>query len=99
MPNDPRFHYLQLCDDNWKLKHWILKNYSSWVRNHLAPDGAAKAEKEALDDENLFKISPDPSDNELRLMLDLSNVISYAESSDTLKDIMVGFFFLHIKET
>ena len=29
--NDPRFHYLQLCDDNWKLKYWISKNYPSWV--------------------------------------------------------------------
>jgi hypothetical protein len=29
--NDPRFHYLGLCNDNWKLKYWILKNYPSWV--------------------------------------------------------------------
>jgi hypothetical protein len=94
MLNDPRFHYLRLCDDNWKIKHWISKNYPSWVRNHLAPDGAAKAKKEALDDENLFKISPDPSDNELKMTPDLSDVISHAESSDALEDIMVGFFFL-----
>ena len=34
MLNDPRFHYLRLCDDNWKFKHWMSKNYPSWVRNH-----------------------------------------------------------------
>jgi hypothetical protein len=99
MLNDPRFHYLQLCNDNWKLKHWISKNYPSWVRNHLVPDSAAKAKKEALDDENLFKISPDPSDNKLKMMLDLSDVIPHAKSSDALEDIMVGFLFPHNKET
>jgi hypothetical protein len=47
-----------------------------------------KVKKEALDNENLFKIMPDPSD-----------VISHEESSDVLEDIMVGFFFSHIKGT
>lgn len=32
MLNNQRFHYLQLCDDNWKLKYWISKNYPSWVK-------------------------------------------------------------------
>lgn len=62
--NDPRFHYLRLCDDNWKLKHWMSKNYPSWVKNHRATDGGAKGKRVALDDENLLKITPDPSDNE-----------------------------------
>ncbi|KAI0279679.1 hypothetical protein BC826DRAFT_975786, partial [Russula brevipes] len=30
MLNDTKFHYLRLCDDNWKLKYWISKNYPSW---------------------------------------------------------------------
>jgi hypothetical protein len=47
-----------------------------------------KAKKEALDNKNLFKIMPDPS-----------NVISHEESSDVLENIMVGLFFPHIKET
>lgn len=60
--NDPKFHYLRLCDDNWKLKYWISKNYPSWVRNHLVSGGVAKAKKEALDNKDLLKITPDPSD-------------------------------------
>jgi len=72
--NDPRFHYLRLCDDNWKLKYWISKNYPSWVRNHLIASTSAKA-KEALDSENLLKISPEPSE---------SDQLYTGESSDTL---------------
>jgi hypothetical protein len=62
--NDPRFHYLGLCDDNWKLKYWISKNYPSWVRNHLISDTTVKLEPkaEAVDNENLLKISPEPSE-------------------------------------
>ena len=31
--NDPRFHYLRLCSNNWKLKYWTSKNYplGDWV--------------------------------------------------------------------
>jgi hypothetical protein len=86
--NNPRFHYLQLCNNNWKLKHWISKNHPSWVRNHLVPDSAVKVKREALDNENLFKIMPDPS-----------NVISHEESSDALENITLGFFFPHVKGT
>ena len=86
MLNDPRFHYLRLCDNNWKLKHWISKNYPSWVRNHLVPDSAVKAKKDALDNANLFKIMLDPSD-----------VVSHEELSDALEDITVGFFFAQVK--
>jgi hypothetical protein len=92
--NDPRFHYLQLCDDNWKLKHWILKNYPSWVRNHLVPNGVAKAKKEALDNENLLKITPDPENNENLKITDPSNVISH---EDIMPIITVGFSFLTLK--
>jgi hypothetical protein len=65
MLNDPRFHYLGLCDDNWKLKYWISKNYPSWVRNHLISDTShttVKAKEEALDNDSLLKISPEPSE-------------------------------------
>ena len=83
MLNDSRFNYLRLCDDNWKLKHWISKNYPSWVRNHLACDGAAKAKKEALDNENLLKITPEPDplkDESLKITSDPTSMIS---SEDT----------------
>ena len=90
MLNDPRFHYLQLCNDNWKLKHWMLKIYPSWVRNHLIPDSTVKAKKEALDNMNLFTIMPDTLDNKLKMTLDPSDVISH-------EDIMVGFSFLMLK--
>ena len=94
---DPRFHYLRLCDDNWKLKHWISKNYPSWVRNHLALDSTVKAKKEALDNKNLLKITPDPSDDELKMMPDQSDALAHEESStDTLENIRVSFFFPHI---
>jgi hypothetical protein len=93
--NDPRFHYLRLCDDNWKLKHWISKNYPSWVRNHLVPDRVAKAKREALDNENLLKITPDSENNEnLKIASDPSNVISH---EDITPIIMVGFSFLTLK--
>jgi hypothetical protein len=97
--NEPRFRYLRLCDDNWKLKYWISKNYPSWVRNHLTPDGAAKAKKEVLDNEGLLRITPDPSDHEdaLKIASDLSNVISHEESSDTHADITVSFSSLVLK--
>ena len=62
--NDPRFHYLQLCNDNWKLKYWISKNYPSWVRNHLISDTTVKAKAEALDNQNLLKISESPEPSE-----------------------------------
>jgi hypothetical protein len=97
--NDPRFYYFRLCDDNWKLKHWISKNYPSWVRNHLVPDGTVKAKKEALDNKNLFKIMSDPSDNELKMTPDGSDVMSHEESIDVLEDITVGCFFPHVNET
>lgn len=84
--SDPRFDYLRLCDDNWKLKHWITKNYPSWVRNHLVPDGVPKAKKEALDNNDLLKIAPDPLE---------SDGILHGESSDVLKDITVCVFFPH----
>jgi hypothetical protein len=32
MLNEPAFFYLWLCDNNWKLKLWILRNYPSWVK-------------------------------------------------------------------
>jgi hypothetical protein len=98
--NDSRFNYLQLCDDNWKLKYWILKNYPSWVRNHLMSDGAAKAKKEALDNKNLFKITPEPdpsSEENLQIASDPTNVISYEGSSGVHEDIMVCFCFLMLK--
>ncbi|KAI0282449.1 hypothetical protein BC826DRAFT_1110770 [Russula brevipes] len=84
MLNDPRFHYLRLCDDNWKLRYWISKNYPSWVRNHLVLDGATKAKKDSpdLDNENLLRITPDPSNDELRMTLEPSNATSHNESCD-----------------
>jgi hypothetical protein len=91
--NNSRFNYLRLCDDNWKLKHWISKNYPSWVRNHRASDGAAKAKKEALDNENLLKITPEPdasNDESLRIASVSTSVIS---SEDTT----VCFSFLTLK--
>lgn len=92
--NEPRFHYLRLCDDNWKLKYWITKNYPSWARNHLSPNGATKAKKDALDNESLIRISPDLLDNEdpLEITSDPSNVISHKESIDARADITVRFF-------
>ena len=99
MLNDPRFHYLRLCNDNWKLKHWISKNYPSWARNHLAAHGVAKAKKETLDDENLIKIAPDLLNNEALpgTALEPSNVIPHEESSDAHEDITVCFCFLVAK--
>ena len=99
--NDPRFYYLRLCDDNWKLKHWISKNYPSSVRNHLVPDGAAKAKREeALNNESLLKITPEPSDNEnlIKIASDPSNVISHDKSSDAHEDITASLVFPHTKE-
>ena len=91
MLNDPRFHYLGLCDDNWKLKYWISKNYPSWVRNHLISDTTVKleAKAEALDNENLLKISPEPSEP------DHLYTISQGESSESpdSEDVAVGFSF------
>jgi len=58
--NDSRFHYLGLCNDNWKLKYWISKNYPSWVQNHLISDTTVKVKTEALDNENLLKVSLEP---------------------------------------
>jgi len=98
--NNSRFNYLQLCDNNWKLKYWISKNYPSWVRNHLMSDGAAKAKKEALDNKNLFKITPEPdpsSEENLQIALDPTNVISYEGSSGVHEDIMICFCFLMLK--
>jgi DNA-directed RNA polymerase delta subunit len=85
--NDPRFRYLQLCDNNWKLKYWISKNYPSWVKNHLVTLGIMKAKKEILNDKNLVKITPDASDPETLpdIAMDLSNAIPH-------EDIMVLFF-------
>lgn len=87
MLNDPRFNYLRLCDDNWKLKHWISKNYPSWVRNHLTSDTNAKTKEEVLDNPSLLKISPEPSEP------DHSYMKSCGESSDTLgsEDMAVRF--------
>jgi len=85
--NDPRFHYLGLCDDNWKLKYWISKNYPSWVRNHLISDATVKAKAEALDNENLLKISPEPSEPD---QLDTN---SRGESSDMLDSEDVAVIF------
>ena len=96
---DPRFYFLRLCDDNWKLKHWISKNYPSWVRNHLITDGDAKAKKEALDNESLLKITPEPSDNENPLCnkTDLSPMRSQEKSSNVHKDIAVRSSFLCLR--
>jgi hypothetical protein len=80
--NDPRFCYLRLCDNNWKLKYWISKNYPSWVRNHLVARGTAKANKDTMDDENL----PDIASN-------LSNTISPEESNDAHEDLTVRVLF------
>ena len=99
--NDPRFHYLHLCDDNWKLKHWITKNYPSWVRNHLnlVLEGVLKVKKEALDIENLLKIMPEPSDskNPLKSASDSLNVISHEESKVNTTDlnIMNPLWYVH----
>jgi len=98
--NNSRFNYLRLCDDNWKLKYWILKNYPLWVRNHLMSNRAAKAKKEALDNKNLFKITPEPdlsSKENLQIASDPTNVISYEGSSGMHKDITVCFCFLMLK--
>lgn len=99
--NESRFHYLRLCDDNWKLKHWISKNYPSWVRNHIIPDRLAKAKDEALDNKKLLKITPEPSDNEnlLKAASDQSNLkaISHEKLSDMHEDITVGFSLLLLK--
>ena len=94
--NDPRFCYLRLCDDNWKLNYWIAKNYPSWVRNHLAPaaDKVVKAKRESLDNKDLIKIAPDPSDDDVDVSPDPSDGISHEESLEVLEDIMVRFFFL-----
>ena len=54
MLNDPRFHYLGLCNDNWKLKYWISKNYPSWVWNHLSDTAILKLKGEALNNKNLL---------------------------------------------
>lgn len=91
---DPRFCYLRLCDDNWKLKYWVSKNYPSWVKNHLVAPGTAKARKDVLDNENLIKIASDPSDNETipEIALDPSNAIPRKEHSDGHEDITVCFF-------
>ena len=94
--NDPQFCYLQLCDDNWKLNYWIVKNYLSWVRNHLAPamDKVMKAKWESLDNKNLIKIAPDPSDVDNDVSPDPSDGILHEESLEVLEDITVHFFFL-----
>lgn len=96
MLNDSRFNYLRLCDDNWKLKHWISKSYPSWVKNHLASNKAAKAK--ALDNANLLEITPEPSNDEnlLNIALDPINAISHEESSDVHEDITVCFSFLSL---
>jgi hypothetical protein len=99
MLNDDKFHYLRLCEDNWKLKHWISKNYPSWVRNHLVSDRDAKAKKNPLDNEKLLKITPDLSDNELRTTADPSEVIPPEESTDYLEDSAVGLFFPCVEDT
>ncbi|KAF8229218.1 hypothetical protein L208DRAFT_1287493 [Tricholoma matsutake] len=76
--NDPRFHYLGLCNNNWKLKYWVSKNYPSWVQNHLISDTVVKAKAEALNNENLLNISPEPLEpNQL-------STNSHQELSDTL---------------
>jgi hypothetical protein len=98
--NDSRFNYLRLCDDNWKLKYWISKNYPSWVRNHLTSDGAAKAKKEALDNKNLFKITPEPdplNEENFQIVSDPTNVNSYEGSSGVHEDVTVCFCFLVLK--
>jgi len=99
--NDPRFHYLRLCDDNWKLRYWASKNYPSWIRNHPITEGAAKAKKEAtLDDKNLLTITPDPSENEdpLEVASDLApSVISHEGSSGAQEGIAVGSSYLLLK--
>jgi len=99
MLNDDRFHYLRLCEDNWKLKHWISKNYPSWARNHLVSDGVAKAKKNPLDNEKLLEITPDLSDNELRMTEDPPEVVPPEESTDALEDSTVGLFFPCVEDT
>jgi hypothetical protein len=83
--NDSRFNYLRLCNDNWKLKYWISKNYPLWVKNHIPSDRAAKAKKDVLENENLLKITPepDPSNEEnLNIASGPTNVSSHEGSSD-----------------
>jgi hypothetical protein len=29
------FTEFRLCDNNWKLHHWVTRNYASWHQNHL----------------------------------------------------------------
>ncbi|KAI0277095.1 hypothetical protein BC826DRAFT_1113951 [Russula brevipes] len=90
MLNDDRFHYLRLCEDNWKLKHWISKNYPSWARNHLVSNGVVKAKKNPLDNEKLLEITPDLSDNELRMTEDPPEVVPPEESTDALEDSTIN---------
>lgn len=94
--NDPQFCYLQLCNNNWKLNYWIVKNYPSWVRNHLTPavDKVVKAKWESLNNKDLIKIAPDPSDDDIDISPDPSDGISHEESLEVLEDITVHFFSL-----
>jgi hypothetical protein len=96
MLNEPSFHYLRLCDDNWKLRHWISKNYLSWVKNHLLPNRDAKAKKDSLnlDNADLLRITPDPLSNELRMTLEPPSVISHEQSSDMPEVIPVRYLLL-----
>jgi hypothetical protein len=105
--NDPRFSYLRLCDDNWKLKYWVSKNYPSWVKNHIqvVSPGTAKVKKDVLNNGNLIKMAPDPSDNETppEIASDRSNAIPREESSDERidehEDITVYFWLPHGKDS
>ena len=98
--NDSRFHYLRLCDDNWKLRHWISKNYPSWVRNHLIPDGVGKPKKEALGNDKLLEFTPCPLDDEnlLKIISDPPSVTPQEESSLVHTDVEVSFIFPVLKK-
>jgi hypothetical protein len=95
MLNKPTFFYLRLCNNNWKLKLWISRNYPSWVKTHLIPDGLAKVKKEALDNENPLRITPillnyeDP----LKSPSGMPNVVSHKDSSNVDGDIIVSYLF------
>jgi hypothetical protein len=80
--NDARFRYLRLCDNNWKLKYWISKNYPSWVRNHSVARRTAKANKDTTDNENLPQIASNPSN---------TSTISSEEPSDVREEVQFWF--------
>ena len=57
-------------------------------------DKVVKAKRESLDNKDLIKIAPDPSDDDVDVSPDPSDGISHEESLEVLEDITVHFFFL-----